>query len=180
MSAKKNTGRMPVTPTGVERTFGEDEIIVSKTDTRGIITYANDVFLNIAGYTKEEILGKPHSIIRHPAMPRCIFKLLWDRLKAGQEIFAYVDNLAKNGDNYWVFAHVTPTFDNNKEIIGYHSSRRVPEKKALEIIKPLYAALLKEEQKHKTPKSGMEAAFAMLVKLLEEKKVSYDEFIFSL
>ena len=100
-----------VTPTGVERFFPEDEVIVSKTDFKGRITYANETFLNIAGFTEDEILGQPHSIIRHPDMPRCVFKLLWDTIKARSEIFAYVLNMAKNGDHYWVFAHVTPTFD---------------------------------------------------------------------
>jgi PAS domain S-box-containing protein len=77
-----------VTPSGVERTFGEDEIIVSKTDVKGRITYANQVFLRVAGYTERELLGQPHNIIRHPDMPRCVFKLLWDTLEAKREIFA--------------------------------------------------------------------------------------------
>jgi PAS domain S-box-containing protein len=71
-----------VKPTGVERSFPEDEIIVSKTDMKGRITYANETFPNVAGYTEEEVLGQPHNIIRHPDMPRCVFKLLWDTLKA--------------------------------------------------------------------------------------------------
>ena len=77
-----------ITPTGVERFFPEDEVIVSKTDVKGRITYANETFLNIAGYTEEEVLGQPHSMIRHPDMPRCVFKLLWDTIKARSEIFA--------------------------------------------------------------------------------------------
>ena len=100
-----------IKPTGIERTFGEDEIIVSKTDLKGRITYANQVFLRIPGYTEKEVLGQPHNIIRHPDMPRCVFKLLWDTLEARREIFAYVINMACNGDHYWVFAHVTPTFE---------------------------------------------------------------------
>jgi PAS domain S-box-containing protein len=95
--------------TGVERTFVENEIIVSKTDLKGRITYANDVFIKLAGFTETELLGQPHSIIRHPEMPRCVFKLLWDTIAEGGEIFAYVVNRSKNGDHYWVFAHVTPT-----------------------------------------------------------------------
>ena len=97
--------------TGVERFFDKDEIIVSKTDLKGRMTYCNDVFLRIAGYTEQELLGQPHSIIRHPDMPRCVFKLLWDTIGAGKEIFAYVINRAKNGDHYWVLAHVTPSRD---------------------------------------------------------------------
>ena len=110
-------------PTGRERTWGDEEIIVSKTDLKGIITYANRTFLKVAGYTEEEVLGKPHSIIRHPDMPRCVFKLLWDTIESGEEIFAYVKNLAKNGDHYWVFAHVTPTFDEQGRIESLGTTR---------------------------------------------------------
>jgi len=88
-----------VQPTSRERLWGEEEIIVSKTDLKGIITYANRTFLKVSGYSEEELLGKPHSIIRHPDMPRCVFKLLWDTIEAGREILAYVKNMAKNGDH---------------------------------------------------------------------------------
>jgi len=103
--------RQDVPLTGVERFFDADEVIVSKTDLKGRITYANRVFQRVAGYGEAELMGAPHSIVRHPAMPRCVFKLLWDTLEAKQEIFAYVINRARNGDHYWVFAHVTPSFD---------------------------------------------------------------------
>ena len=75
--------------------------------------------------------GQAHNIIRHPDMPRCVFDLLWKTIAGGEEIFAYVKNMAKNGDHYWVFAHVTPTFDAGGRIMGYHSNRRVPERGAV-------------------------------------------------
>jgi|TARA_R110001592_G_scaffold25551_4_gene96927 PAS domain S-box-containing protein len=167
-----------VSLTGKEVTFGEDEIIVSKTDLKGRITYANDVFLRIAGYTEAEILDQPHSIIRHPDMPRCVFKLLWDTISAGSEIFAYVINRSKNGDHYWVLAHVTPSFDANRSIIGYHSNRRVPDRQVLErTIIPLYRELKKKEDAFDNRKDGMNAAFADITALLQDKGVAYDEFI---
>lgn len=166
--------------TGRERTFAEDEIIVSKTDLKGRITYANEVFLRVAGYTEEEILGKPHNIIRHPDMPRCVFKLLWDTIQAGNEIFAYVINLAKPGDHYWVFAHVTPTFNDDGEIIGYHSSRRVPDRSVVATIKSLYQTLLTAERKHANPKDAMAASLPLLLKFLEGKGMTYEELIFAL
>lgn len=170
-----------VTVTGVERFFDDDEIIVSKTNLKGHLTYANEVFLRLADYTEEEVLTEPHSIVRHPDMPRCIFKLLWDTISAGNEIFAYVVNRSKNGDHYWVNAHVTPSFDENGQILGYHSNRRVPNRKVLnETIIPLYQSLLAEEKRHANSKDGMEASFKMVLDLLEEKGVGYDEFIFSL
>ncbi|MCW2245730.1 PAS domain S-box-containing protein [Azospirillum fermentarium] len=172
--------RRDVSLTGVERFFDENEVIVSKTDLRGRITYANRVFQRVAGYTETDLMGAPHSIVRHPDMPRCVFKLLWDTLAAGQEIFAYVLNRARNGDHYWVFAHVTPSYDAAGNVVGYHSSRRVPDRAAVDKVIPLYRTLLDIENSHSDRKKGMEAAFATVVGLLQEKGIGYDEFVFSL
>lgn len=169
-----------VTPTGVERTLGEEELIVSKTDLKGRITYANDVFLRMARYPRHELIGAPHSIIRHPDMPRCVFKLLWDTIEAKQEIFAYVVNLAADGSHYWVYAHVTPTFDDQGNIIGYHSNRRKPDRGPIEKVKPIYDLLLKEEARHANAKEGMAASFNMMVDFLKQQGVGYDEFVLSL
>lgn len=166
--------------TDVERFFDKDRVIVSKTDTRGIITYANDVFIQISGYTEEELIGKPHNILRHPAMPACVFKLLWDTVKSGQEIFAYVINQCKNGDHYWAYAHVTPTFGRGGEIIGFHSNRRVPSRSAISTVEPIYQTLLAEENKYSTRREGMEKATDLLMSVLKQKGVSYDQFAISL
>lgn len=167
--------------TGIERFFDKNEIIVSKTDLKGRITYANQTFLKVAGYTEREIMNAPHSILRHPDMPRCVFKLLWDTLADKKEIFAYVINKTKNGDHYWVFAHVTPSFDTTGAVNGYHSNRRVPDKKIVDtVISPLYRALLGEENRHSNSKDGMMSAYSMLGSVLQKKGVGYDEFIFSL
>lgn len=167
--------------TGNERFFGEDEIIVSKTDLKGRITYANEVFLNIAGYSEDEVLGAPHSIVRHPGMPRCVFKLLWDTLDQDKEIFAYVLNRAKTGDHYWVFAHVTPSYDVNGVKVGYHSNRRVPERRVVDqVITPLYSQLLEVERSHTDRKAGMAASFQAVVDLLTQKGMGYDQLMFSL
>ncbi|MBK3776930.1 PAS domain S-box protein [Azospirillum sp. YIM DDC1] len=179
------TGGTHGTLTGRERTFHRDEIIVSKTDLKGRITYANDVFLRISGYSEAELLGQPHNIVRHPDMPRCVYKLLWSRIESGSEIFAYVINRAKDGDHYWVFAHVTPVFGNpdsgnGQTITGYHSSRRVPAPPAVEAAAGLYAALRAEEARHADRNAAMAASGAMLEKLLRDKGTSYDEFVFSL
>jgi PAS domain S-box-containing protein len=172
--------RPPHFLTGVERRFADHEIIVSKTDLRGIITYANDVFLRIAQYEEEEVLGKPHNMIRHPDMPRCVFKLLWDTIADGREIFAYVVNRAKSGDHYWVFAHVTPSFNEQGEIIGYHSNRRTPDRSALPQIQGVYQKLLAEEKKHSSPRDGMAAATRLLVEFLKQRKTTYEELMFAL
>jgi len=167
-------------PTGLERTFEDDEIIVSKTDLQGRITYANHIFMRVSGYTEDELLGKPHNLIRHPDMPRCVFKLLWDTLNAGNEIFAYVNNLCKNGDNYWVLAHVTPSFDASGNIISFHSSRRVPEPSAILKVKELYQSLKQIEDSSADWRIGMQKATLALISQLEEAGIQYDEYVFAL
>jgi len=169
-----------LTPTGEEIRFRDDEFIVSKTDTRGIITYANDVFMRVSGYREEELLNQPHNLIRHPDMPGCVFKLAWDTLKSGQEIFAYVINLAKNGGHYWVFAHMTPSFDASGECVGYHSNRRVPAADALPKVRKLYARLLAEEQRHKERSKAVNASYNQLLDLLSNQGVDYRTFVFGL
>ncbi|MCC7010700.1 MAG: PAS domain S-box protein [Acidobacteria bacterium] len=168
------------TPTGREVRFGENELIVSKTDLKGRITYANDVFERVSGYTAEELIGAPHNLIRHPAMPRCVFHLLWDTIAKGEEIFAYVLNLARSGDEYWVFAHVTPSFDPRGVHVGYHSNRRVPHGDAIAKIKPIYAALCAEERKHADRKDAIRASTALLVQQLGAAGLDYSQFVFSL
>lgn len=166
--------------TGVERTFQVDEIIVSKTDTTGRITYANDVFTAISGYCAPEVLGQPHSMIRHPDMPRAVFKLLWDRIAEGHEVFAYVINRSKNGDHYWVLAHVTPNTDPDGKIIGYHSCRRAPKRQAVETVSGLYAQLRQVENQNER-KAGLEKSSAMLMEAVRSLGFSsYDRFVLSL
>lgn len=166
--------------TGVERTFSEEDIIVSKTDLRGIITYANDVFVDVSGYAESELLKQPHNILRHPDMPACVFQLLWEQIEAEKEIFAYVINRCKNGDHYWVFAHVTPSYDLTGKHTGYHSNRRSPYSDALQKVIPLYGQLLDIESRYPTRKQGMQAARAQMDELLASAGVDYDQFVFSL
>lgn len=169
-----------VRPTGVERTFRDDEIIVSKTDTKGVITYANDVFLRVSGYDEGDVIGKPHNLIRHPDMPRAVFRLLWDTLQEGRELFAYVVNLATDGAHYWVIAHVTPTRAPDGRIVGYHSNRRTTSRGVLDQVEPMYAALLAEERRHASPKDAVEASLRMFQQMLTDRGQSYDEFVWSL
>ncbi len=167
-------------PTGREITFAEDELIVSKTDLRGIITYANDVFLRVSGYPEQEVLGAPHNLIRHPEMPRCVFQLLWQALQQGREIFAYVLNMAANGDGYWVFAHVTPSYDTHGRMVGYHSNRRVPHAEALSKVRPLYEELRSVERRHSVVKAAALAGTDRIQAMLTQHGLEYGEFVFGL
>ena len=159
----------------MEKKLQKNDFIVSKTDLKGRITYVNKIFMEMADYTEEELLGMPHNIIRHADMPKAVFKYLWDTIKTKQEVFAFVVNKTKNNDEYWVFTNVTASLNDRGDIIGYYSARRQPNLKALEIIKPLYKKMKEIEQR-----SGVEASFKVLTDILFEKGVSYDEFIISI
>ncbi len=114
-------------------------------------------------------------------MPRCVFKLLWDVIQGEKEIFAYVNNMGKNGDNYWVFTHVTPSYNLNGEMIGYHSNRRVPKQSVVSVVKPVYQELCRIERGFPDPKAGMAASTnALLETITGGGFSSYDEFIFAL
>ena len=169
-----------VIPVDEEITFDREDIIVSKTDPSGIITYANDIFCKIAEMTTKDVIGQPHNIIRHPDMPRIIFKVLWDQLKSGSEIFAYVKNMSKTGKFYWVIAHVTPSFDKNRELTGYNSTRRCPTPRDIKSISALYQTLLIEEMKHESPTDQLKASGKALEQVLDQRNDTYEEFIWSM
>lgn len=122
-----------------------DGLIVSSTDIKGIITYANRKFCEISGYTKKELVGKNHNIVRHPDMPKAAFKELWDTISAGKEWTGIVKNLRKDGRYYWVYSHIAPVFDNEK-ITGYTAARRPASNDEIEESIPLYKALCEKEQ----------------------------------
>jgi hypothetical protein len=134
----------------------------------------------LSGYRESDLLGSPHSMIRHPHMPRCIFKILWETLSSGNEIFAYVVNRCQNGDHYWVFAHVSVDYGPDGQIQGYHSNRRTPTAKALAAIVPLYARLKAEEDRHADRKVGLESSYKMLQDIIAETGMGYDQFILGL
>jgi len=167
---------MHITPIKKERYFEQNTLLVTKTDLKGKITYANRAFIDIVGIDENILIGSPHNIIRHPDMPKIIFKLLWAYLQDKKEIHAYVKNICADGSYYWVMANVTPSYDskNKNKVVGYHSSRRAPKKEALAIIEPLYKKLLQSEKN-----GGITASEKIINTLLKDKGISYDEFILS-
>ncbi|GBD41601.1 Aerotaxis receptor [bacterium HR39] len=162
----RRTKRRPPEPTGRERTFPDDEIIVTKTDPRGVITYANRLFCEVSRFAPREAVGRPHRIVRHPLMPSCVFRRMWSLLKAGEEVFLGAVNLAADGAHYWVFAHVTPTVGPDGTILGFHSTRRALPARAKERLERLYAELRDIERRHADPRAGMDAAEARLREVL--------------
>lgn len=139
--------------------------IESQTDTKGIITLCNDYFAEISGYTKEELIGQPHNIVRHPDMPKIIFKLLWERIQNGKNILAVIKNRAKSGRYYWVFTHFETLRDiNTKEIVGYRAYRKATSKHITAVLLPLYKKLVEIEKQ-----GGMKASEKYLEEFLHEK-----------
>jgi PAS domain S-box-containing protein len=172
--------RTSIIPTGKAKAFSPDQIIVSKTDPQGRITYVNDVFIEVSEYTEDELVGAAHSIIRHPDMPRCIYKLMWQRIQAGHELFAYVVNLCKSGAHYWVYAHVTPTFGGDGTIIGYHSNRRTAHEAAVATAEGLYARLRDVEAAYSRKSDAADAGQQELNRILAQAGIPYDEFVWTL
>jgi PAS domain S-box-containing protein len=168
-----------ITPTLTERVMREEDFIVSMTDIKGRLTYGNRIFIEFSGYSEAELIGTQHNIIRHPDMPRGVFKLLWDKIQAGDECFAYVKNMSKDGGFYWVFANVTPTFDTDGKITGYLSVRRKPRISGIQVVTGLYAAMLEEEKKAGAV-NAIAASSKLLVDVLNEKGLSYDELILAI
>lgn len=168
-----------VQDSGVERRLGTEDLIVTKTDLKGRLTYCNTTFLDISAITESEALGSPHNIIRHPLMPRGVFRLLWDTLKSEQELFAFIVNRALDGASYWVLAHVTPTFGPGGKVIGYHSMRRAPNRRALGEVEEIYAQMRAIESAQ--PRLGADAAsLEWLTQTLSERGLTYSQWLWSL
>ncbi len=162
-----------VTPIDNEIKLNNKRYIVSKTDAHGIIEYGNDYFVEISGYTEAELIGKPHSIVRHPDMPKVVFKMMWDRINRAQNIMAVVKNLAKDGSYYWVITEFEPKVDPiTNEIISHTAFRKAAPREAIATMEPIYQKLLEIEKS-----GGVEASEKYLRGFLEERQTTYDEFI---
>jgi PAS domain S-box-containing protein len=159
------------TPTDVEREVTPVDMIVSKANEAGDITYANPIFFKISGYSQGELLDQPHAILRHPDMPKVIFKYLWDNLKQGKEVYAYVKNLCKDGSYYWVLAQVRVAKNPDGSFRNYVSTRRSVTPAAKEAISELYTHLRSVEESE-----GVEAAEKALSDWLAEGGQSFETF----
>ena len=163
------------TPKDIEITVSPKRTIVSRTDEKGIIRFVNEYFKDIAGYSDKELIGQAHNIIRHPDMPKVIFKHLWDELKQGHDVRAIIKNLAKDGRYYWVITNFHTLYDDEGTIIGYYARRKaVPQHVKEEVIK-LYKSLLALEEQ-----GGMEASEKYLQEWLQQHHTTYSGYVESL
>ena len=118
--------------------FPEESMLVSSTDTKGIIVHRNPAFIEASGYSHDELVGQPHNLIRHPDMPPQAFKDMWSTVGHGRSWCGIVKNRRQNGDHYWVEANVTPIMENGKPV-GYLSVRKVPTREQVRAAEALYA-----------------------------------------
>jgi len=165
----------PKNPTNREHSLGENDFIVSKTDTKGRIIYCNEIFVEMAGYPASSIIGANHNLIRHPDMPKLAFKVAWDLIQNKKEFFGFVKNMSADGGYYWVFAYITADLDPSGRIISYTSVRRKATQSAVNIIEPIYKILVDAERS-----GGVKAAETILTNLLKEHKMSYEEFVINI
>ena len=155
---------------GQEVLFDEHELIVSMTDKKGNITYANDIFCKIAGYSRDEVIGQPHNIVRHPDMPRVVFKLLWDTVLGGKPVTAFVKNRTKDGNYYWIKAYVAPIIDKG-EIIRITSYRKPINSFVKQEMTKLYKVLLEHEKSH-----SLNETFEFFLGYLKDRNLTYPQF----
>ncbi|MWB94136.1 PAS domain-containing protein [Flavobacterium sp. GA093] len=161
------------TPSDREVDWNKSKVLLSKTDTKGTILYANEAFIDVSGYDEFELIGQPHNIIRHPDMPKVIFKFLWDSIKANKNIHAIIKNMSKTGRYYWVITDFKIIADSDGEIAGFFGTRKsVPEEIITKFIEPLYKKLLHIEEA-----SGLRASEEYLIGFLEERNKTYMEYV---
>ena len=164
------------TPINKEIILDPKKVIMSKTNRKGVIEYANRYFVEISGYEEYELMGRPHNMIRHPDMPKIIFKILWERLHQGKNIHAVVKNLAKNGKYYWVITNFETKFDDKGNVISHYSRRKAAPEHVVFGVSKLYKILLSLERNDKTLKSSRN----YFEGFFEYKNTTYDNFMLDL
>jgi aerotaxis receptor len=129
-----------------EEYFYEGSVIISQTDLKGIIVYANKMFCEISGYSAQELVGQPHNIIRHPDMPKAAFAKMWQTIGSGQVWNGLVKNLRKDGLYYWVDTEILPIRNDNDEVTGYIAARKPASRKNISEVQESYSKMLELEE----------------------------------
>ncbi len=169
---KKLTKKDRPTPINEEIIIPDEEVLISVTDPKGIIIETNDIFTKISGYSDEELIGSSHNIIRHPDMPKIMFKIVWDHIMDKENVMAVVKNLAKDGRYYWVVTDFVTRVDADRNIINYTAYRRPVHDKVKQAVIPLYKALCAIEDV-----AGMDSAEKFLNNYFEDRDTNYDDMI---
>lgn len=169
---KKLTKKDRPTPINEEIIIPDEEVLISVTDPKGIIIETNDIFTKISGYSDEELIGSSHNIIRHPDMPKIMFKIVWDHIMDKENVMAVVKNLAKDGKYYWVVTDFVTRVDADRNIINYTAYRRPVHDKVKQAVIPLYKALCAIEDV-----AGMDSAEKFLNNYFEDRDTNYDDMI---
>jgi len=160
-------------PVDKEVSWDKTQTIMSKTDLYGTIEYANETFVDVSGYEDYELMAQPHNIVRHPDMPKVVFKVMWDNIKQGNKFHGIVKNMAKSGRYYWVITDFEYMSDEDGNIKNYIARRKaVPQPVITNHIEPLYKRLLQIEQA-----SGIDASEKYLIGFLEEKGLNYVDLV---
>lgn len=128
-----------------EEVFFDGRTLISETDTKGVITYVNRKFVEMSGYSAKEAIGQPHSILRHPDMPKAAFEEMWKVVQSGKMWEGYVKNLRKDGKFYWVIVNIIPKYDENNNIIGYTASRKIPNRDMIDKMAAQYKEMVEKE-----------------------------------
>lgn len=168
-----------IIPTSEEIVIQEHDLIVSKTNLKGDISYCNKEFLKISGYSEDELINRNHTIVRHPDTPHSIYRFMWNTIQKEQEFFSVVKNLAKSGAYYWTFVSTSPSYDQAGHLMGYYFVRRQASRKSIEILEPLYQQMLAEEAQHTNEQHAMDASIALLDAVVAQHGLNYMEFIYS-
>jgi len=169
---KRLTKKDRPTPINEEVIISDDQVLISVTDPKGIIIETNDIFTKISGYSEDELIGASHNVIRHPDMPKIMFKIVWDHIMDKENVMAVVKNLAKDGRYYWVVTDFVTRVDADRNVINYTAYRRPVHDKVKQAVIPLYKALCAIEDV-----AGMNAAERFLNNYFEDKDTNYDDMI---
>lgn len=160
------------TPVDHEIILDPNKVLLSITDTKGVIEYGNEDYVEVSGYEEFELVGSQHNIVRHPDMPKVVFKLMWDRLQKEENIVAIVKNMAKTGRYYWVMTDFVVRKDEQGNVTGYKAFRKPAPRKAVEAMIPFYKKLRDIEDFR-----GVDASLNFFNGYFEGRDTNYDDFI---
>ncbi|SEB43494.1 PAS domain S-box-containing protein [Tenacibaculum sp. MAR_2009_124] len=172
MSLERKPKVTPPKPVDREIILDKDDVLISITDKRGVIEYCNEAFVESSGYEEFELVGAGHNIVRHPDMPRVIFKMMWDRIQSKKNIIAVVKNLAKTGRYYWVITDFVVKEDSKGNITGYKGIRKPASRKAIDEMIPFYKKLVEIEKE-----TGLEASEKFFKGFFDSKDTDYNSYI---